>query len=228
MQQHQRALDGAFPPSRHRRRAALGGPAAARRARLRLCHALLRPRVRPPAAPIFRLADAGNPQQCSADGARARVAALRRATKRRAHPFRLAAQFVCRAGRPRRCRSRQRANRRAPSHHIAISSRHRRRQQHGASCARLRHDRRGRQHATRLHGRHDAVLFHPLAHADGGEQTAADQHDLDPQSRDAGHDVCPGRARDLGRPLPGATGGGLARRRCQSGDRGDDRRRCGV
>src|SRR5262249_10870180 len=100
MQQHQRALDGAFPPSRHRRRAALGGAAAARRARLRLCHALLRPRVRPPAAPVFRLADAGNPQQRSADGARARVAALRRTSKRRANPFRLAARFVCRAGRP--------------------------------------------------------------------------------------------------------------------------------
>src|SRR5262249_30887027 len=35
------------------------------------------------------------------------------------------------------CRSRERANRRAPSHHIAISFRHRRRQQHGAPCARL-------------------------------------------------------------------------------------------
>ncbi len=228
MQQHQRALDGTFPPPRHRRRAALGGPATAHRARLRLCDALLRPRIRPPAAPVFRLADAGNPQQRPADGARARIAALRRALKQRANPFRLAAQFVCGARRRGRCRRRERANRRAPAHHVAISPRHRRRQQYGAPCARLRHDRRGRQHPARLHGRHHAVLFHPLAHADGREQAAADQHDLDPQPRDAGHDVCPGRARNLGRPLPGPAAGGLARGRCQSGGRGDDRRRCGV
>src|SRR5262249_38771983 len=101
-------------------------------------YALLRPRVRTPAAPVFRLADAGNSQQRSTDGARARVAALRRASKRRANPFRLAAQFVCRASRPCGCRSRERADRRAATHHVAISPGHRRRQQYGAPCARLR------------------------------------------------------------------------------------------
>ena len=39
----------------------------------------------------------------------------------------------------------------------------RRRRQHGAPRARLRHDRRGRHHPSRLHGRHHAVLLHPLA-----------------------------------------------------------------
>ena len=56
----------------------------------------------------------------------------------------------------------------------------------------------------RLHGRHHAVVLHPLADPDGGEPPAADQHDLDHQSRHARHDVFPGRSRDLGRALPGA------------------------
>ena len=147
---------------------------------------------------------------------------------RRADPFRLAAAIVRRARRPRRRRRRGHPDRRARADQGALSPRHRRRRQHGAPRARLRHDRRGRHHPPRLHGRHHAVVLHPLADADGGEPAAADQHDLDHQSRHARHDVFPGRARDLGRALPGAAGHGLARGRRPRGDRGDDRRRRAV
>ena len=198
MQQHQCALDGAFPPPRHRRRAALRRPAARCRARLRLRDAVLRARVRPPAAPLLGLADAGNSQQRLADRARARAAPLRRALVD-AGPFRLAARCLCRARRPCHCRDRAHANRRTGADQGALSARHRRRQQHRTPGARLSHDRRGRQHPSRLHGRHDAVLLHPRADAARDERAAADQHDLDSQSRDEGHDVFPGRARDLGR-----------------------------
>ncbi len=50
------------------------GSAARHRARVRLRDAFLRPRVRPAAAPVFGLADAGDSQQRLADRARARAA----------------------------------------------------------------------------------------------------------------------------------------------------------
>ena len=111
------------------------------------------------------------------------------------------------------------ADRRALPHQGTLSPRHRRRRQHGPPRARHRHDRRGRHHAPRLHGRHHAVVLHPLADPDGGEPAPADQHDLDHQPRHARHDVFPGRARNLGRALPGPGGDGLAAGRRPRGDR---------
>ena len=87
---------------------------------------------------------------------------------------------------------------------------------------------RRRHHAPRLHGRHHAVVLHPLADPDRGEPAAAHQHDLDHQPRHARHDVFAGRPRDLGRALPGADGRSTGAGRRPRGDRRDDRRRRAV
>ncbi len=228
MQQHQCALDGAFQADRDRRRIALRRAAARPGAGERLCDALLRLRVRPPAPPLFGLADARASQHRLADRARARAQALRRAGARRKHSFWLADERLRATPRWRHGRGRERHHRRAAKNPRPLPARHRRRRQRGAQGARLRHGGRRRHHASRLHGRHHAVQLHPRPDPDGGEPAAAHPHDLDHQSRDAGDDVCAGRARNLGRPLPGAEGRRLAHGRRQGDDPGHAGRRRAV
>ena len=154
------------------------------RARQRLCDALLRLRVRPPAAALFGLADAGAAQHGVADRARARPQALRRAGARRADPFRLAAGVVRQDARRRHRRGRERDHRRAQDIARAICSASTAR---AARCARRSASAWSARTAppTAPSWAARCCRLHPRADADGGERARADAHDLDHQSDSA-------------------------------------------